>query len=83
MEDAMNTVTAVLDADTCNRLEQLAKSTARSRSWLVADAVGRYLDEESRQIAAINEGIRQADAGHFADDATVKAAFEKWNINAG
>lgn len=43
----MNTVTTRIDADTQNKLEQLAKATDRSRSWLVADAVRRYVAEES------------------------------------
>jgi predicted transcriptional regulator len=78
----MSTITARIDEKTSNLLEQLAKSTARSRSWLIADAVRRYLDEESWQISAVEEGVRQADAGNFADDDTVKAVFNRWGVNA-
>lgn len=78
----MTTITARLDPETRDRLDLLAKSTERSRSWLVADAVRRYLEDESWQIAAIEEGVREADAGHFATDAEVKKAFAKWGVNA-
>ncbi len=78
----MTTVTTRIDAETQNKLEQLAKATDRSRSWLVADAVRRYVVEESWQVAAIEEGVRQADAGDFATDEEVKAAFAEWGVDA-
>ena len=79
----MSTVTARIDEETSQRLESLAKAVDRSRSWLVADAVKCYLDKESWQIAAIEEGVRQADAGNFADDDEVKAAFARWGVDVG
>lgn len=78
----MTTVTARIDENTQNRLEQLAKATARSRSWLVADAIRRYVQEEEWQIAAIEEGVRQAEAGDFASDKEVAAAFAEWGVDA-
>jgi len=45
--------------------------------------VRRYVEEESWQIAAIEEGVRQADAGNFATENEVKAAFARWGVNAG
>ncbi len=79
----MTTVTARIDEETQTRLEKLAKATDRSRSWLVADAVRRYVDEESWQVAAIEEGVRQADAGNFATADEVKTAFAAWGVDAG
>ena len=77
----MTTVTTRLDQDTQEKLEKLAEATARSRSWLVADAVRRYVDEESWQIVMIEEGVRQAEAGNFASEAEVKAAFGRWGVD--
>lgn len=78
----MTTVTARIDEETRNRLDRLAQATDRSRSWLVADAVRRYVEEENWQVAAIEEGVRQADAGNFATEDEVKAAFTRWGVNA-
>jgi len=78
----MSTITARLDADTHVQLEKLAAATSRSRSWLVAEAVKQYVAEQSWQIEAIEKGIREADAGHFASDEEVKAAFDRWGVNA-
>lgn len=77
----MTTVTARIDEKTHSRLEHLAKATERSRSWLVADAVRRYVEEESWQVAAVEEGMRQADAGNFATEDEVKAVFARWGVN--
>ena len=77
----MPTVTARIDEETNSRLERLAKATDRSRSWLVADAVSRYVEEESRQVTAIEEGVRQADAGNVAAEDEVKAAFARWEVD--
>ncbi|NHZ48053.1 CopG family ribbon-helix-helix protein [Nitratidesulfovibrio liaohensis] len=77
----MATVTTRLDPETHDKLEALAKAMDRSRSWLVADAVRRYIEEENWQIAAIAEGVRLADAGDFASDEEVRQAFGEWGVN--
>jgi predicted transcriptional regulator len=77
----MTTVTTRIDEETQSRLDQLAKATERSRSWLVADAIRRYVEEEGWQVAAIEEGVRQADAGDFATEEEVKAAFAQWGVD--
>ena len=78
----MSTVTARLDTDTQAQLEKLAAATSRSRSWLVAEAVKQYVAEQSWQVEAIQEGIRQADAGAFASEAEVTEAFARWGVDA-
>jgi RHH-type rel operon transcriptional repressor/antitoxin RelB len=37
-----------------------------------------YLDLHAWQRAHIGEGLRQADAGEFASEAEVRAAFARW-----
>ena len=78
----MTTVTARIDEETHGRLDHLAKATDRSRSWLVAAAVRRYVEEESWQVAAIVEGVHQADAGKFATEDEARSAFARWGVNA-
>ncbi len=70
-------VTLRLDADVRKRLDKLAKATARSRAALAADAVRQYVELNEWQIAAIEEGVREADAGHFIDHARLKAKWER------
>ena len=78
----MSTVTARLDTETQAQLEKLAAATSRSRSWLVAEAVKQYVAEQAWQVEAIQEGVRQADAGEFASEAEVTATFARWGVHA-
>lgn len=70
-------VTLRLDAATRKRLDRLARTTARSRAALAAEAVKQYVEINEWQIAAIRKGVRQADGGQFIDHAKLKAKWEK------
>ena len=60
-----------------NQIEELAKATARTKSFLTIDALTSYVERESWQIRDIHEGIKEADAGQFATDDQVKAVFAR------
>jgi RHH-type rel operon transcriptional repressor/antitoxin RelB len=61
-----------------NQIEELAKATARTKSFLTIDALTSYVERESWQIRDIHEGIKEADAGQFATDDQVKAVFARY-----
>jgi RHH-type rel operon transcriptional repressor/antitoxin RelB len=61
-----------------NQIEELAKATARTKSFLTIDALTSYVERESWQIRDIHEGIKEADAGEFATDDQVKDVFAKY-----
>jgi predicted transcriptional regulator len=61
-----------------NQIEELAKATARSKSFLTIDALTNYVQSESWQISDIQKGIKEADADEFATDKQVKAVFVKY-----
>jgi RHH-type rel operon transcriptional repressor/antitoxin RelB len=66
------TLTVRIDAKTKKRLEALAKDTRRSKSFLAAEAVARYVELEEWQIAHIKAGIADADAGRTIRHEKVK-----------
>jgi predicted transcriptional regulator len=70
-------VTLRLDPETRERLDRLAKNTERSRSALAAEAVRLFVDLNEWQIAAIENGVREAEASRFIDHAKLKAKWEK------
>lgn len=74
-------VTARLDPKTKEELDLLAKSTARSKSFLISEAVRAYVKEQAWQIRAIEEGMEQANAGDFASNGEIRSAFGKWRID--
>ncbi|HEV7213788.1 MAG TPA: CopG family transcriptional regulator [Chloroflexota bacterium] len=58
-------------------LDALAQATGCSRNHLVNQALKRYLDEESWQLARIEEGLRQAEAGEFYTHEEVTAGVSE------
>lgn len=66
------TVTFHTSPKTKERLARLARLTKRSSSFLSNEAVERYLAEEEAFVAAVGEGLAQADAGELIEhDAAV------------
>jgi len=70
-------VTLRLEPGIRKRLDQLAKATERSRAALAAEAVRQFVELNEWQIAAIQEGVRDADGGRFIDHARLKSKWEK------
>lgn len=61
-----------------SQIEELAKATARTKSFLALDALTHYVQSESWQVRDIHEGIQEADAGEFATDMQVNEVFAKY-----
>ena len=72
---AREAVTVRMDAEKRAALDTLARALKRDRSFLINEAVDDYLAVQRWQIAEIEKGLREADAGDFASDAEVEAAF--------
>ena len=72
-------VTFRLDAKKRAELDAVAEALDRDRSYVLNEAVEAYLEVHRWHLAHIREGVRQADAGEFASDEEVAAAFARWN----
>jgi RHH-type rel operon transcriptional repressor/antitoxin RelB len=75
---ARDVITVRMDAEKREALDALSRAVDRDRSYLINEAVDAYLDVQRWQIAHIEEGLRQADAGEFASDDEVAAAYALW-----
>ncbi len=58
------------------QIDAIARAQNRSRSFVVNQALDRYLAEERAWIAKVNEGLAAAEAGDFADADEVEAVFK-------
>ena len=56
-------ITTRIDAALKARLEALARSTKRSKSYLAAEAIAAYVELNEWQIAEIEAGIAELDRG--------------------
>ena len=72
------TSTVRLDADAKERLERLAKSTGRSRSFLAAEAINQYLEVNEWQVAGIKHAIASLDRGEGVAHEQVKYWVMSW-----
>ena len=77
------TITVRLEDEVRDRLDQLAKATQRSKSFLAAEAIRAFVETNEWQIGEIGAALREADAGDFASDKDVAALSRKWKVNAG
>lgn len=75
------TVTLRLDDTVKDKLEKLAESTHRSRSFLAAEAIKAYVESNEWQIAEIHQALQEAEAGDFATVDEVNALKQKWNAD--
>jgi RHH-type transcriptional regulator, rel operon repressor / antitoxin RelB len=77
-----NILTLRVDTKLKKKLDKLAKTTQRSRSFLAAEAIREYVALNEWQIEEIQKAIQQADAGDFATDEEVEEMFRKWTKRA-
>ncbi len=66
-----------LPKETKSRLEELAHATGRTKAFLAIDAIEKYLDIETWQISAIQDGIKDIDNGESVSIENVK---KDWGI---
>ena len=80
MEDIMSstTVSVRIDPAVKKRLEKLAKSTGRSRSFLAAEAINEYVDLNEWQVAGIEKAVASLDRGEGVPHERVKEWVSSW-----
>jgi predicted transcriptional regulator len=77
------TITVRLPIAVKQKLEALALSTRRSKSWLAAEAIAAYVEEQSWQIQQIEEAVAIADSEQavWVDAEVVGAWLESWGTD--
>lgn len=77
------TMTIRLEDEVKARLDRLADSTQRSKSFLAAEAIRQFVEINEWQVGEIRAALQEADAGRFATDKEVAALARKWHVNEG
>lgn len=75
-------LTLRLDDELKERLEKLAHSTRRSRSFLAAEAIREYVAVNEWQIGEIHKALKEAAQEDFASEREVQKVLSKWTKNA-
>jgi RHH-type rel operon transcriptional repressor/antitoxin RelB len=72
------TFTVRVESEVKKRLEKLAKSTGRSRSFLAAEALNEYLDVNEWQVAGVKRAMASLDRGDGVPHQDVKDWVNSW-----
>jgi predicted transcriptional regulator len=75
---ASTTFTVRVDQVVKKRLEKLARSTGRTRSFLAAEAINEYLDVNEWQVEGIKRAIASLDRGEGVAHEQVKEWVKSW-----
>jgi predicted transcriptional regulator len=66
-----------LPQETKEKIDTLARAMGRPRNYLIAEAIERYIQEESWQIAEVQAGISEDDASlGVPHEEVVRDAYE-------
>ena len=77
------TMTIRVDANLKSRLEQIAETTHRSKSFLAAEAIREFVEQNEWQLREIQAPLEEANAGDFASEREVTDHFRRWDADAG
>ncbi len=74
------TLSVRVPAKARDQLEELARSTGRTKSFLAADAIQCYLEAQAWQIKAIEKSVKKANSkkAKFIDHEEVSNWLKSW-----
>ena len=78
----MKATTVRMDDHLINRVDGIAKSLSRSRSWIIKQALERFVDYEEWYIKEVESAMLEVDNGELSSDQEVSEAFKKWGVDA-
>src|SRR3954451_11179454 len=78
MEKSGDTISFIIKPGKREALDRLAKAQERPRSYLLNEAVERYLAEEQAFEESVKLGLRQAAAGQVVEAGQVEAWARSW-----
>jgi len=81
-DEPMKTTTLNIEKTTLERVDGLAKRLNRPRSWVINQAIDRFLDYEEWFAKEVQEGLKEAERGDLAGQHEVAETFRKWGIDA-
>ncbi len=72
------TLSIRIDSGTKSKLDALANRSKRSKSFLAAEAIARYVEAEEWQLGEIEAGLRDADEGRTVSHEEVAKWMKSW-----
>ncbi len=82
LEKPMKTTTIRMEDTVLDRVDSMAKSVNRSRTWLINQAVEQFLSYEEWFVQEVEAGVNEVADGELASQGKVEQRFAKWDVNA-
>ncbi|MBL7181124.1 MAG: CopG family transcriptional regulator, partial [Pseudomonadota bacterium] len=60
----------------------LAKALSRSRSWVINQAIERFLEYEEWFVKEVKDGLEEVERGEITTHEEVVDRFRKWGADA-
>jgi predicted transcriptional regulator len=79
----MKTTTVRMDDELLERVDGIAKTLNRPRSWVVTQALDRFVAYEEWFLQEVQAGLTEVQRAEIATTEELKNAFMKWHIDAG
>ncbi len=70
-------MTVRIEPETRDALDAIAATLDRDRSYVVNEALAAYVETHRWQVEHIRKGLREANAGEFASEATVNKVIAR------
>jgi len=64
------------------RVNGIAESLNRSRSWIINQAIERFVAYEEWYVQEVKSGLAELDKGEVATDREVVDRFKAWGVDA-
>ena len=78
----MRATTIRMEDTVLDRVDSMAKSVNRSRTWLINQAVEQFLSYEEWFVQEVQAGVNEVANGELASQGKVEQRFAKWDVNA-
>jgi len=75
------TLSIRLDSATKRRLDALSRQSKRSKSFLAAEAIAAYVEQEEWQLGEIHAAVGELDAGQAVSHEKVAAWLKSWGTD--
>jgi RHH-type transcriptional regulator, rel operon repressor / antitoxin RelB len=75
------TMTIRLDEELKARLDRLARTMHRSKSYLAAEALREYVELNEWQLEELQAAVKEAGDEDYASAEDIRAVLSKWGMN--
>jgi len=78
----MKATTIRIDDNMLGRVDDLAKELSRSRSWVINQAISRFMEYEQWFVQEVKDGLKEVEQGDIATYDEGVDRFSKWGVDA-